>query len=70
MWTKKGGLVTGIKEAEHEEHMANTDQDRAMCSNTKQTQNHETTTKQTRLPGQTLTESTPFHETVPIISRK
>jgi len=31
--------------------MANTDQDRAMCSNTRQTQKHENTTQQTRLPG-------------------
>jgi len=44
---KKGGVVTGNQEAGHEEHMANTEQDRVMCSNTKQTKKHETTIKQT-----------------------
>jgi len=31
-WTKKGGVITGNKEAGHEVHMANTDQDLFLLS--------------------------------------
>jgi len=37
MWTNRGGVATGNKETGHEEHMANTDQYRAVCSNKRQT---------------------------------
>ncbi len=50
--TKKGGVVTGNKEAGQEEHMADTNKDKAICSNTTQTRKHRTGTEQTGLSGE------------------
>ena len=38
--TKQGGVVPETEEAGQEEHMGNTNKDKAMCSNTKQTSRH------------------------------
>ncbi len=50
--TKQEGMARGNREVGQEEHMANTNRDRAMCSDTKQTKKHRTGTRQTRLSGQ------------------
>ena len=37
---KQGGVTKGNKEVGQEKHMENTNRDRAMCSDTKQTKKH------------------------------
>ncbi len=45
---KQLGVVRGNKDVGQEEHMANTNRDRAMCSDTKQTLNRDKTDKTVR----------------------